>query len=306
MYSLIVVDYCSMEKTIKYIEHVKKMILDIPFFHAVIVDNAEKENGLELCKEKWGESEIRYLEKKIYIFRLEKMTVVYCHAGENLGYARGNNLGVYIARETFQDKYYLISNNDLVIKQKISWKRIEKVFSQDSRIAVVGPQIIGLNGEHQSPQKRVGAFNYLIASYWMKYFFPKWKSDLDYDGQSKACYRLMGCFLFVKAEPFEKVNGFDPKTFMYAEEMILSEKLRKYNYYCYYWNDMIVIHEHGATTKKTSSILQNLTWSFQSCFYYYEKYRHTSFILLFLAKINFNVYKMILKIAWFIKGSNKK
>ena len=58
----------------------------------------------------------------------------------------------------------------------------------------------------------------------------------------------MGSFFIVKTQDFINCGMMDPNTFLYAEEIILSEKLKKINKQVYYFPSVTVLHEHGQTT----------------------------------------------------------
>lgn len=292
MYSLVIVDYNSMDKTVQYVKKFLRKVSDREQIHIIIIDNADTSAGITILAERFGEYKIVKVEnyKNILEFTFGLNTIIYYNSGENLGYAKGNNLGTQIADILFDDPYYIISNNDLSLTDRLDLGVFQKIFDHDSKIAVIGPRIIGLDGKEQSPHKKIGAIKYLILNYWLRTFPVPWKSDHDYTNENKRCYRVMGSFMIVRASAFCDVGRFDSETFMFAEEMILSERLAKKGYYFYFYNDYTVVHEHGTTVKKSASAIRAEKWAFQSCCYYYKKYRNTSEIIIFLAKVNFEVY----------------
>ena len=111
--------------------------------------------------------------------------------------------------------------------------------------------------------------------------------------------------MVVKAEAFRKVGRFDSNTFMFAEEMILSELLKRQGYSYYFYDEYTVLHDHGASVKKAMSVLRGYEKAFESICYYYVQYRNTPAIVIGLAKVNFSIYKSMLwmkeKIKEFIK-----
>ena len=312
MFALIVVDFCSLDRTINYIEHVKESIEHSGKFYAVIVDNSPEMKDISLMKNRFGNYITeRVCNKKVFVFSCEEREIVYCYSGENLGYAKGNNLGTKIVDEKWGLDFYLISNNDIEIRNRIDWKDIKKEFENKPEVAVIGPRVIGLDGKNQSPQKKPGVFGLLFFKYWNALLgkYSKWSPDLDYSNESKYCYRVMGSFLFIRSTNFIEVDRFDSHTFMYAEEIILSEKLNKINKKVYFDNDINVIHAHGETVNKTTSVVRGLYWSFESTLYYFEKYRNIPSIITKLAKINFTLYIQLYQFKQKIKKimiENKK
>lgn len=311
MYSLIIVDYCSIDKTVAYIKNFLDNVTEKEKYHVVIVDNAESDNAVEILKKKFNLKKIvklNQINNDIYIFDFMDTVIIYCKSGGNVGYARGNNLGTLIADELFGDEYYIISNNDLAFNSVFEMKKFLHIFDSDSHIAVIGPKIIGLDGKTQSPHKKIGPIKHLIFNYWFRSWPFYWKCDHDYTGKSKKCYRVMGSFMVIRADAFQKAGRFDANTFMFAEEMILSERLEKIGFYCYFYDDYTVIHEHGTTVKKKASAVRAEKWAFDSCCYYYEKYRKTNKVILKWAKINFKIFLLYFSIIlyWKKRKQNKE
>ena len=128
-----------MKRTIEYIQHLIEQLIFGEKLHIVIVDNSECKDGLDLCCAEYGKWECLRLEiqGEFYVFRTNYATIVYCYSGGNLGYAKGNNLGTEVSDKFFSDDYYLISNNDLKISQKINWDYVKNIFETKPNIAAI-------------------------------------------------------------------------------------------------------------------------------------------------------------------------
>ncbi|MDD2970504.1 MAG: glycosyltransferase [Lachnospiraceae bacterium] len=279
MISFIIVDYLSMEKTFHYIDQCKESILDVENLHFIIVDNAPD-----------GKERIEEIDH-------HGLQILYVKTGENLGYAKGNNWGAAIAREYYQDEYYLFSNNDLKFQKQISMEELLRPM-EDSRIAVVGPMITSPQGEQQSPRREVSAFRQLILYYW-DLLLPKgckitrWITDVVKTDQSQESFWVTGSFMAVRADSFQVIEGFDPHTFLFSEEIILSERFRKKGYKTYFNADVKLIHEHGQTMKKSIDVLRQIQVSFQSSLYYYTRYRGISSGLQMISRFNFRIFRVL-------------
>lgn len=303
MYSLIIVEYSSIVKTIECIRQYSNMINDWNFIHPIIVDNSPSREAIQVLEKKFGKAtKVENLKlPDVFSYDSPYGKIIYCYVGENLGYAKGNNLGTEIADKLYSDEFYIISNNDVVLKDVFDCNVIKKIFDEKLDVAVIGPRVIGLDGKEQSPHKKANAFSYLITNYWFKLWPFRWKVDYDYTGVSKYCYRVMGSFMIIRAKAFCEAGRFDPKTFMFAEEMILSERLVRINYKNYFYNDITVVHEHGASVKKAATAIRSEQWAFESCCYYFKTYRGTSKMLISFAKLNFEVYKLQMRFRIFVK-----
>ena len=117
MYSLIVVDYNALDTTIEYVRRCYDCLGMEGAGHTVIVENGSSEGTLESMRLRFGEPDELQLPDipvALYLYRNAEQQICYCNSGANLGYAKGNNLGIHIAQTLWQDFGYIISNNDLV------------------------------------------------------------------------------------------------------------------------------------------------------------------------------------------------
>ncbi len=302
MYSLIVVDYCSIEQSIEYVEHIWSVLSEKDNIKFIIVDNSPYIQEEIIISRGYIRSDVKVIyNKKCYFYYKNDINICYCYSEENLGFAKGNNFGTIISDELFGSEYYIVSNNDLKIDGELNLSLFESLFKYNPEIAVIGPKIVGKNGTIQSPHKRVSAFKRLIAYYWLCRWPFYINIDYDYTGNSKECYRVMGCFMIISAQAFKAAGRFDSNTFLFFEESILSERLQRIGFKTYFYNDLTVVHEHSATIKKMNSLIKSEKLVFESGCYYYKMYRNTPKILIEFAKVNFNFYLLSLKIKLVLK-----
>ena len=306
MYSLIVVDYNSVDTTVEYIRRAWDAMGEKGAGHVVLVQNGQ--DVLQQLCNYYGEytaSRIDGVLQTIYRFQKDGQDICYCHSGENMGYARGNNLGVRIAEKVWGDPYYIVSNNDLVFKEPLDLSVADKLFSEDASIGVIGPRVITPDGTSQSPQKWATAFQRLIKFYLVRFLSPflkgkarscfinKYCNFVDLDAQTGVCDWISGCFMLLRSDAFRKAGMFDEYTFLYAEEMILSRRMESVGYKVWFCQELKVIHNHAQTTKKTIAFIKGLEIDFYAVWYYYKTYTNTSPFLLMFAKWIFMAYKKL-------------
>lgn len=303
MVSLIIVDYKSISKTLAYIKSCYEHILDSDQIHVIIVDNNEDATAgmkeiSKITEYEMAELSIQGIQQNVYEGKMDNNTFLYVCARENLGYAKGNNLGAEISALYYGDAYYLFSNNDMRIQEDFYLQQLIQPMLENDKRAVVGPKILGMDGKQQSPWKKSTAWKELFLNYY-DLLLPKGKkitdkiTNMDIGNQSKACYWVTGSFLMVDAKKFHQVGEFDENTFLYCEEMILSERLARYGYGMYFENSVTLIHEHGQTVKSVMSVLKGIRYSFQSSLYYYKQYRGLNAICIFAAKANFALFSLL-------------
>lgn len=307
--TVVIVEYKSFKKTYDYSNCLINNLTGYNKLHIIIVDNSVEIDNYNRLFELYDRSE-DYSRNDI----LNSDSLVFSHVHKhieialvkntiNAGYAKGNNLGVKFALETWNELGILLfTNNDLRFINPIDINTISNKFSEDSTISIIGPRIINPEGSDQNPYLKQS-----ITERWIKWglFWPgifiELKGDLDVKDCNAYVYRIMGAFFFMKSDDFLTVKGFDEHTFLFAEEMILSEKLKKIDKKVYYLNDFCVIHEHGKTISKHYSEIEKMRNRFQSELYYYSNYCNCSKIQILLAKMMFNFYVIKFKIYHWIR-----
>jgi GT2 family glycosyltransferase len=321
MYSLILVDYNSLDATIAYIERCTKALGKAGTSHIVIVENGSDEHAAESLRQSYGPWELLHPEgisQTLYLFSTEGRQIVYCHSGDNLGYAKGNNLGVQIAQILWADPYYIVSNNDIDFEGPFALEIARELFDTHPEIGVIGPQVITPAGQVQSPRKWIGAYRRLVVFIQLcsvsnilpAKLYTKIKDrlceDLCVDAPTGPCGWVSGCFMMIRASAFHKAEMFDPNTFLYAEEPILSRRMERAGYSVWFLRELTVIHKHAQTTRNALSRLRIMELDFNSMWYYYKTYTSASNFVLGLAKCNFAIFKCIHPIWNKLKNLGKK
>lgn len=318
MISVVLVDYNSIEKTLDYIDHLNEFFMDSNLFNFIIVDNSNNFDNFNLLEKRTEfinivddieQIDIYDCIKNIKVLKYKNKKIIAINSSKNLGYAKGNNLGALASKILLKDEYYLFSNNDLILNSHSNIREVLEIFIHNPNVAIIGPKIIGIDKKEQSPRKELNIYNQVIFYYLNLAFFTRLNkkiSNIDYSGKSKYTYWVSGCFMIVDKNKFLKCGMFDENTFLYAEEMILSERLKRIGYSTYFYNNLEIIHNHGSTTKNTFSFIQNNRLSFESNLYYFEKYKVCSFFEKILSKLAFNIFKLVYPIKKQVKIFFKK
>lgn len=246
--SFVVLHYENVEDTRECIESLLKYTNNgNNNVNIIVVDNGSK-NG----KANTIENEIK--NKNIY----------YIYSSQNLGFAKGNNLGFYYAKYTLNSDIIVLSNNDIIYNQIDFIERTIKDIGEQ-HIDVAGPKIISMvDYKNQNPvpylypdimsiKKRV--FKYKILNFLCYFnldklaqkFFSK-KHELNND--QNVDYQLHGACLIFANNYIKKFDGLYPKTFMYMEEGILKFIVKQNGMNMKYLDDIEVLHKEGSTTEK--------------------------------------------------------
>lgn len=281
----IIVNYKSEERTINYVQEELYPKNSIPQV-IIIVNNGATVLSSHRLSKALNAPIINDITATIY-----EASIYIIHNTENSGFAKGNNLGVNFISKHFEVDYLLFSNNDIrFIDSNVIEVLIEKLKSLPD-VGVIGPKVIGLDKQCQSPNEYVPFWIEMVGQYWER-FIPFYR--IKHFNQNKApegyYYRIMGSFFIVNYNDFIKCGEFDSNTFLYGEEVILSERMTKIGKKNYYLPTVSVLHEHGTTTTKYLKQIKGNFIAFNSLAYYYQSYKGTSKLAILLAKISMYIY----------------
>ncbi len=202
-------------------------------FDIVVVDNASTDLS------------VQYLEK-------EFPSVKIVQSSNNLGFGRGNNLGV--------SKYpeydaYLFLNNDVSVPSD-SLKKLVDTLENDPKIGAVGPKV--LYSKKKENRYIINSAGIEIDRHYLAYDrYDKQEDNVKYDVIEEVDAIMGGAFL-VKREVFEKTGGFNPNMFLYYEDIDLSLRIRDLGYKIFYCGKSRVYHDHMASSRKLSVRRRNI------------------------------------------------
>lgn len=202
---------------------------------------------------------------------------------ENLGYAKGNNLGVEFLRKVGSFTHYLFSNDDIELKSQDVLERLISSMELHPDVACVGPRVVGKDGRDQSPHHSYVSPLRQIG--WKLFSFMRKRKkggavSLDRPAEGYA-YWVSGAFMLCKADAFSKVDGFDPATFLYFEEVILAERLKKIQGKVYFEPAATILHYEGNSTADTPSEAKRKI-EMDSRMHYYRHYKNEPSLSLWL------------------------
>ena len=288
MLAVIIVNYKSSILACNYIK--KNRLLknvSIPIC-IIIVDNASTIESVDEFKKGLKVSvfnrDFEVIEKR------ESSVYLICNS-ENSGFAKGNNIGARFAIDVLNCDYLLFSNNDIEFIDANVIEALYEKLSNTPEIGIIGPKVVGLNGELQSPEPYMSFWDRNVWMYLSTPFYSKEKKrqrfQLDYarDAKEGFHYKLMGAFFMVRSKDFKECGMMDEHTFLYAEEPILTERMLKIGLQPYYYPQVAVLHNHGATTKKHFKNSQIEWIKFESECYYYRTYKNTSSVEIFIGRL---------------------
>lgn len=192
-------------------------------------------------------------------------------SNENLGFAKGNNLGCEHAIKKYIPEFLIVINNDTLIVENKFLEKIENKYLE-TKFDILGPYIEGKDGNPQNPYLNViygkkqiiknllkikiylylEYFNLNIIRRFLKKIVKK-KEEYDYLTEKKGV-ALMGAALIFSKKYYEKYKDiFYDKTFMYCEENILFYRIRRDDLISIYDPTIKIFHKEESTSTKLST-----------------------------------------------------
>lgn len=225
--SVIIVNYNVQHFLHVCLQSVFKALKEIDA-EVIVVDNHSSDDSCEMVKSSFPS--VKLIENKV-----------------NVGFSKANNQGVELATGA----YVLILNPDTIIAEN-TFKNLLLFADNKPDLGALGIRLIDGTGAFLYESKRniptpSRAFFKLLSNANEKLGY--YANQIDKDTNSKVEI-LVGAFMLLKKEVYQKMGGFDERFFMYGEDIDLSYRLLKSGYSNYYVGSESAIHFKGESTQK--------------------------------------------------------
>jgi GT2 family glycosyltransferase len=165
---------------------------------------------------------------------------------KNLGYGQAHN--IVIERFLEEGDYHLAMNADVYFGEN-TLERITSYMDQQKNIGLLLPRVLNPDNTEQPLYKLLpkpgdlllrrflpgffkSLFKQQLKTYRMDFASPKDSFDAPY---------LSGCFMFLRKKALKETGGFDPRFFLYCEDVDLSRRIRS-NWRTTYFADVHINH----------------------------------------------------------------
>lgn len=239
--AVILINYNSSEHSINCIRSIIEKTSKNLNYQIIITDN---------CSEKED-----YMKLKSFCDEVEFSNLELHRSNINSGFGGGNMFGVQFANA----KYLAFVNNDTLLKNDCL-SILKNAFDTNPNIGIAGAQAYKENGDFMisldhfaSPTREIIGRSFLETINSKKY--PKRKKK--YSNPIQVNF-VPGSFMFVRANDFYEVGGFDTNIFLYYEETDLCIRLANKSKFAYLIPEAEFIHFHGVSTGKSLAIKKEL------------------------------------------------
>lgn len=250
---IIILNWNGWKDTIECLESV--FSLKYKFYQVVVCDNNSNDNSMDKIKE-WAEGKIeadvscllsgmkchkinkpiKYKEiDKIHNGTFIKEKLVLIQIEINMGFAFGNNIGIFFALNQGDAEYIWILNNDTVVDNAALYELVNKMKKNDN-VGICGSKLI----YYDNPQK--------IQALGGKYnkFFGRSRHVVDESKIDNIDY-VVGASMLVSKSFINEVGYMDESYFLYFEEIDWALRA-KYKYKLLVSLKSIVYHKEGSST----------------------------------------------------------
>ena len=252
--SVILVSYNTIEMTKKALSHLYTSVHNFEM-EVIIIDNASKDHSAEVLRQEYPQ--VRLIENK-----------------KNVGFGRANNQALpYI-----KSRYVLLLNTDAFVEPDTIAKTVQYM-DANPKCGILGVKLFGRDGVLQ-PSCRFfpTPWNMFLNRTGLSRIFKGTKlvDDMTWDHASvRNCDWVPGCYYLVRKEVIDQVGLFDPRYFLYSEELDHCFAAKKAGWQVTYYPYTSVVHIGGESAKSdgeiTSSGRQISSMQIESEMLYFRK-----------------------------------
>ncbi len=180
-------------------------------------------------------------------------------APRNLGFGGGHNLAI----ESIDARYYLILNPDITFPE--NGKAVDRMFAwmeSNPKAGMLAPKLRDREGSlHTSCysfptfwSQPVRRLNLQERFHWARklvdHFLMK---DFDRE-ETRPVDWVMGAAMFLRKEALEDTGAFDPRYFMYYEDVDLCRRFWRSDWPVYYLHEVELTHGHRRSSRTHSGL----------------------------------------------------
>ena len=205
---------------------------DKPCVEIIVVDSASSDDSVAMLREKYPQVTLRA-------------------ESENVGFTRGNNIGL----ATAQGRYVMLLNPDTKVLDD-ALAQMVAYLDANPEVGIVGPHTLNADGATQSTRRRFPTVALaFFESTWLQGLAPKAMLDRFYvanaaDDAVIDVDWVQGSALMARREVYEQIGGLDEGYIMFSEEMDWCKRAKDAGWRVVYLGTAQIIHYSGKSTEQ--------------------------------------------------------
>ncbi len=208
----------------------RSLPLDDPQAEVIVVDSASSDGTAPMVRDEFP-------------------AVALIASETNLGYSRGNNLGLQRAR----GRYLLVFNPDTEIVGD-ALGAMCAFMDEHPEVGALGPQMMYADGAPQPTRRRFPTpLTAFFESTWLQSFAPRsllshfYAEDLPANETVEVDW-VVGAALLVRREAYAQVGGFDEGFFMYSEELDWCRRMKAAGWKVVHFPAARILHHEARSS----------------------------------------------------------
>lgn len=173
---------------------------------------------------------------------------------ENLGFGRGNNVGIRWALEHTSCEFIFLLNNDALVEPG-TVPQLETELDRQPEVGLVTPKIVLADEPH---------------ALWYGGGYVDWRkgsartpgylgpADAALARQARPVTFASGCAMLIRRRVLEQVGGFDPRYFMYEEDVELGLRIQRHGWTMHYAPETTVLHRCQGSKRREGEPLVDI------------------------------------------------
>lgn len=200
----------------------------------IFVDNASKDSSVETIRK--TASDCRLIENK-----------------QNVGFGRANNQAMQFA----EGRYVLLLNTDAFVGAQTLTKTVA-FMDAHPRCGILGVRLEGSDGDLQSCCRYFPTvWNTFLLRTGLNQLFKSVQmvDDLSWaHDEVRSCDWVVGCYYLVRKELIDQIGLFDPRYFLYFEEVDHCFAAKKAGWDVVFYPHTTVVHLGGESAKSEGAV----------------------------------------------------
>ena len=191
------------------------------------------------------------------MLRRRRPGVIVLPQSENIGFTRGNNIG--LAHAT--GDYLLLLNPDTEVHPLALKQMLERMAAQPEA-GIMGPHTLNSDGSHQSTRRRFPTLmTGIFESSWLAGWAPA-SVERDYrmldraDDEVCEADWVQGSAMLMRREVYQSIGGLDEGFSMYSEELDYCRRAKAAGWQVIYHGGAVITHHGGKSSQQASARAQ--------------------------------------------------
>ncbi len=200
----------------------------------IVVDNASRDASVNILRKR--RSAIELIENSV-----------------NVGFGRANNQALSLA----SGRYILLLNTDAFVAPDTLSTTIAFMDAHPA-FGVLGVRLVSPDGSLQPSCRYFPTpWNVFVAATGIQKWFPRTRlvDDMAWDHDAvRRCDWVPGCYYLIRREVIERIGLFDPRFFLYSEEVDHCRRVKEAGWEVVYYPHTRVVHTGGESATSVGQL----------------------------------------------------